>query len=175
MSDTRRSFMQSAAGIAAGLSGTTLAAAAEVAPPAEQPLACKPFAPSPIQVPKMKFGNAEISRLICGTNQFYGFSHYNQILSTIMKDYFTPERVIDVLHRCNQYGINAFNCIFGNRPQTDLAKFESQGGKMHLICQGGGDPSGMVKAYKPLAVYGQGEWVDRAYQEGRMDDVKEWC
>ena len=31
----------------------------------------------------MKFFNAEISRLVLGTNPFYGFSHYNNTYSTI--------------------------------------------------------------------------------------------
>jgi hypothetical protein len=177
MSDTRRSFLQTAAGVAAGITGTGTATAADaqVAQPAGQPLACKPFPPSEIQVPKMKFGKAEISRLICGVNAFYGFSHYNQILSTIMKEYNTQERVIDTLHQCNRYGINTYNFVMANRSVEDLKKFESQGGKMHLICQGGEDAAPLVKAVKPLAVYAQGEWVDRAFREGRMDSVKEWC
>jgi hypothetical protein len=166
MSETRRSFLQLAAGVAA---------AAQVSGRASQPLASKPFPPSEIQVPKVKFGKAEIGRLVCGTNSLYGFAHFNQILSQIMSEYFTPERVCDLLHRCNSYGINAYNYVPVPRSQEDLERFQSQGGKMHLICQGMEDPSPMVKAVKPLAVYFHGGKTDRAFQEGRMDDVKEWC
>jgi len=175
MSDTRRSFLQSAAGVAAGLTGTALAADAQAAPQAEQPLVCKPLPPSAIQVPKVKFGKAEIGRLVCGVNQLYGFSHFNQILGKVMSDYYTPERVCDLLHRCNQYGINTFNYVAVKRAQEDFEMFQSQGGKMHLVCQGSEDPAPMVKALKPLAVYAQGEWIDRYYQQGRMDEAKEWC
>ena len=165
MSATRRAFLQTTAGVA-GL------AAAEAQP---TELVSKPLPSSSIQVPKTKFGNAEIGRLVCGVNQLYGFSHFNQILSTVMKEYYTPERVCDLLHRANQFGINAFNYVPVPRAQEDFERFLSQGGKMHLVCQGMEDPGPMVKALKPLAVYFHGERTDRAYQEGRMADVREWC
>ena len=174
MSDTRRSFLQTAAGVAAGITGTAMAADTQVSGQAAQPLACKPLPPSPIQVPKVKFGKAEIGRLVCGVNQLYGFSHFNSILGTVMKDFYTPDRVCDLLHQCNRYGINTYNYVAVPRAQEDLEKFESQGGKINLVCQGAEDPAPMIKAVKPLAVYAQGEWIDKYFQQGRMDEAKEW-
>ncbi|HEY3834989.1 MAG TPA: hypothetical protein VGL72_00385 [Bryobacteraceae bacterium] len=174
MFDTRRSFLQSAAG-AAGISGLAVTAQGQVSEPGAQPLASKPFPPSEIQVPKVKFGKAEIGRLVCGVNQLYGFAHFNQILGTVMKEYYTPDRVCDLLHQCIRYGINAFNYVPVPRAQEDLEKFEAQGGKMNLICQGMEDVAPMVKAIKPHAVYFHGERTDRYYQEGRIDEVREWC
>ena len=170
MSETRRSFLISSSAVAAGVAGPALAAGA-----AEQPPASKPYPSSEIQVPKMKFGKVELGRLVCGTNQFYGFAHFNQILSSVMKDYYTPERVCDVLHQCNRYGINGFNFVPVHRSNEDLEKFQDQGGKMHLVCQGMDDACDMIKQIKPLAVYYHGEKTDRALQEGRFEDVKEWC
>ncbi len=168
MPETRRSFLCSTTAAAAAIASPALAAG-------EQPPASKPYPAAPIQVPKMKFGKAEIARLLCGTNQFYGFAHFNGILSTVMKEYYTPERVCDVLHQCNRYGIDGFNYVPVTRSQQDLEQFTAQGGKMQLVCQGMDEPLAMIKAVKPLAVYYHGEKTDRAFQEGRMDDVKEWC
>ena len=136
MPETRRSFLYSTSAAAAGAASPAFAGAID----GPGQLASKPYPLSPIQVPKMKFGKAEIGRLICGTNQFYGYAHFNQILSTVMKDYYTPERVCDVLHQCVRYGINAFNYFPGPRSQQDLEMFQAQGGKIHLICQGVADP-----------------------------------
>jgi len=158
--DTRRSFLQSAACAAAGLTG----AASLAGQPASE-----------IQVPKMKFGNAEISRLIAGCNPFYGYAHFNQTLATVMSEYYTPERVCDVLHQCNRFGINAFNYFHSPRAPRDLERFLAEGGKMHLIAQGAPDPSPVIKAFKPLAIYHHGENTDKAFQNGAMVDVKEWC
>lgn len=178
MSNTRRTFLQSAA-VAAGF---TSSAVAQVQGPPGAPgvrSAAQPAAPSrpasEVQVPKMKFGNAEISRLVVGCNQFYGFAHFNRILGTIMKEYYTSERVCDVLHQCNRFGINAYNYVNLGRAPQDLERFQAEGGKMYLIVQGVGDPVEECRALKPLAIYHHGEYTDRAYHSGEMDKVKEWC
>ena len=158
MSTTRRDFLQSSTGLAVSLPGALKAE-------------------TPVQVPKMKFGGAEISRLVLGVNPFYGFAHYNRILSTVMKEWYTPANVCDVMHRCSKYGINAFNYVHVERAQQDWERFTAEGGKMHLIPQVGAgvDPGMLVKALKPLALQRQGEVVDKAYHNGEMNTVREWC
>jgi hypothetical protein len=123
----------------------------------------------------MKFGNAEISRLICGCNQFYGFGHFNNTLGALMQEYYTKERVCDVLHQCNRFGINAFNFYSASRGVPDFEAFQAEGGKMHLIVQGTGDQTEFIKTFKPLSIYHHGENTDRAFHNGQMDTVKEWC
>jgi hypothetical protein len=175
MSDTRRTFLNSIGAIAAGLSGTA-ALSAQTPPQKGDQKPAAPLKPAAqVQVPRMKFGNAEISRLVCGCNQFYGYAHFNQILGTVMQEYYTPERVCEVLHQCNRFGINAYNYFPAPRAASDWARFQAEGGKMHLIVQGTGDSAQLVKTLKPLAIYHHGERTDRAYQEGDLDSVKEWC
>src|SRR5512140_757268 len=119
--DTRRNFLQSAACRAAGLTGVvSLAgqtaaqttgrggAGSDLGPGPGRVTSGGPEAPagallrpaSEIQVPKMKFGKVEISRLIAGCNPFYGFAHFNQTLAAVMREYYSAERVCDVLHQC---------------------------------------------------------------------------
>ena len=162
MSNTRRDFLQCGASLAAAsLSGaaSSLLAAPEV------------------QVPKMKFFGAEISRMVLGVNPMYGFAHFNKTLSAMMKDWYTADKVCEVMHRCNQFGINAFNYVHVDRGPQDWARFNSEGGKMHLIIQvtSGVDAGMLVKTLKPLALQRQGEIVDKAYHTGDMNSVKEWC
>ena len=160
--NSRRTFLQTGAALAAGL------AKAQNTPPTPA---------SEVQVPKMKFGNAEISRMVLGVNPFYGFAHYNNILATMMKEWYTPDRVCDVMHQCVRFGINAFNYVQLDRGPQDWARFVAEGGKMHLIPQvtAGVDAGMLVKTLKPLALQRQGEVVDKAFQNGEMDTVKEWC
>jgi hypothetical protein len=168
MSDTRRSFLHSTAAIATGIGGASLMAQTQ------QP-AAPPRAASEIQVPKMKFGKYEVSRLIAGCNPFYGFSHFNKNVDTAMREYFTPDRVRAVLHQCSRFGINTFNYYPGGRGPADFESFLAEGGQMNLIIQGMNDFMPSVKAFKPMAIYCQGEIVDKAYQAGQMDTIKEWC
>lgn len=81
-----------------------------------------------------------------------------------------------MLHQCNRFGINAYNYFPLGRAALDLLRFEAEGGKMHLIVQGGlDDPVASCKALKPLAIYHHGEVTDRALQNGDMGPVREWC
>src|ERR1017187_5827226 len=167
MSNTRRSFLHSGAALAAGLTGASATLAAQQAAPPQ----------SAIQVPKMKFGGAEISRMVLGVNPFYGFAHYNNNFSVVMKEWYTGDKVCAIMHQCNRYGINAFNYVHLDRAPQDLARFRAEGGNMYLIVQvsAGVEASMLVKTLKPLALHRQGEVVDKAYQSGQMQTVKEWC
>ena len=123
----------------------------------------------------MKFGNLEISRLVLGVNQFVGTSHFNSLLGMIMREYYTPDRVCEVMHQCNRFGINAYNYRHTERTQADLERFRAEGGTMHLVVQEWGDPIAVAKAVKPLAMHYMGEYVDRAFQNDDMEIVQEWC
>ena len=99
MSRSRREFLQSSALVALGVAssasrGQVPAGTADVA--------------STCQVPKMKFGGVEISRMVLGCNQLDGFSHFNSTYDGMMREWFTPERACELLHRAEFYGINAF-------------------------------------------------------------------
>ena len=133
--------------------------------------------PSLVQVPKIKFGGVEISRMVLGVNPFYGYSHFNNNFSSTMREWYTQEKVVEVMHRANQYGINAFNYVHMDRAPKDLERFQSEGGKMHLIIQvsAGVESSMLVKTLKPLALHRQGEVVDVAYRTGKMNTIRDWC
>ncbi len=178
MAQTRRTFLQSAA-LTIGAVGHPLTGRAEAqAPrsPARQAQSSAPPTPAvQLQVPKMRFANAEISRLVVGCNPFYGFAHFNDMLGTVMREYYTAERVCDVLHQCNRFGINAYNYVNLGRAPEDWQRFLGEGGEMHLIVQGMDDPVPLVKNLKPLAMYHHGGRTDRAYQDGQIASVREWC
>jgi len=174
MSNSRRSFLQSGAALAAGLAGGANAISA-AAGQVQEPPALKSAAE--IQVPQMKFFHASISRLVLGVNPFYGFAHFNGNYGNAMKEWYTPDRVCAVMHQCTRYGINAMNYVHLSHAPEDLARFQAEGGKMNLIIQvtSKADAGELVKTLKPLALQRQGEVVDDAWQSGKMDTVKEWC
>jgi hypothetical protein len=125
----------------------------------------------------MKFFHTEISRVVLGVNPFYGFAHYNDNFSNSMREWYTADRVCEVMHQATRFGINAFNYVHLDRGPRDWARFRAEGGQMHLIVQltGGVDTEAVVKSLKPLALQRQGEVVDTAWQNGEMETVKEWC
>ena len=97
---TRRSFLQSTAAMAAAMAGAS-AIEAQARSRASggiltEPASARPVAP--VQVPRMKFFDTEISRMVLGVNPFCGYAHYNNNFSGAMKDWYTPERVCAVMH-----------------------------------------------------------------------------
>jgi hypothetical protein len=180
MSNTRREFLQSSAVVAAGLiGGSKLLEAENRAQPETAALSQTgpASAQAQPQIPAMKFGGVEISRLILGVNPLYGFAHYNNNFSKAMANWYTQDRVCEVLHRANSFGINAFNYVNIGRAPQDLACFQSQGGKMHLIIQvtAHDEPAALVKDLKPLALQRRGEEIDAAFRNRTMDSEREWC
>jgi hypothetical protein len=179
MANTRREFLQTSAAMAVGLMGANsgLAEAAKAAQTAPSPATAAPARDGQIQVPTMKFGGVEISRMVLGVNPLYGFAHYNGNYRKAMADWYTQERVCEVLHRASSFGINAFNYVNMGRAPQDLACFQSQGGKMHLIIQvtAHDDPAALVRDLKPLALQRRGEEIDVAFRNRSMDSEREWC
>src|SRR3984893_7330241 len=88
----RRDFLQSAAGLAAS---AALASAAQPGDPA-------------VTLPTIALGSHQVSRLIIGGNPIYGYSHFNRLLSQHQTDWHTPERVVELVRRCERAGINTW-------------------------------------------------------------------
>ena len=183
--NTRRQFLESI-----GLGAAAAAAAAAPQVPAEvsgRNRTEPQYAPEPpqavpelvmadqLQVPKVNFGQTQVSRLVVGCNPFYGFAHFNSTLSGVMKEWYTPDRVCGVLHQCTRFGINAYNYVHVGRSPADWARFLSEGGSMHLIVQGMAEPELVANALKPLAIYHNGELTDRAFREGKRETVRQYC
>ena len=160
---SRRAFLKSSAGLAAALAAGPLDSAQE---------------PATASLPTVHFGNYEISRLVVGCNQFYGFSHFDGVLDQAMREWNTPERVCQTLLSCEQNGINAYQYahIEGMRTPEDLERYRAAGGKMQLVAVhlGKSPVEGVVSRIKPMALYHHGEAVDILFRNGKMDEVREY-
>jgi len=90
-------------------------------------------------LPMTNIGGLEISRLVCGSNTFGGFSHFSAARDKWLRRYFTVERITEVLARCAEHGINAV--VSGINPPLDEALKEldkAHGFHMNWVCTPGG-------------------------------------
>ena len=159
--NSRRNFLKSSAGLAATLAAVPLAAQH----------------PAPLgTLPQVRFGDVEISRMVMGCNQFYGFSHFNGLLDRVMMDWNTPERICQTLLQCQQNGINAFQYAHRENPLKDLENFRSKGGSMHLIATDPmlGPPDEVARRTGAMAIYLHGERTDVLFRNGKMDEAREY-
>lgn len=88
-----------------------------------------------IMLPRVDFCGLKVTRLILGGNPFGGYSHQSKARNEEMLAYYTPERIIETLHRAEAAGINTF--IMNNGP--DLVKvirrYRNEGGQLQWIAQ----------------------------------------
>jgi hypothetical protein len=132
-------------------------------------------------LPKVKFGKAEITRLIIGSNPFYGYSHFNALLDRIMLEWMTQNRKMEVLHRCEQHGINTWQLHYNDQPVEDFKRYRAEGGKMNLILLADfalmKDLALLPKVAKemaPLGIGHHGNRTDERFRNGEMDKVREF-
>jgi hypothetical protein len=156
---TRRMFLNQAAGLAA-------AAAAHAAEPEVKA--------APL-LPTVKLGPHQITRLIIGGNPIYGYSHFNRLLSQHFTDWHTPERVLALLKRCEQAGLNCWQNSYAERTLQDLDRYRAAGGTMHWLCLGKPDwdrhPEHVDDAAKrrPIGIAPHGSLADRLHREKKHD------
>ncbi len=155
---TRRDFLQQTAGATAGgaaLAGAGMAAAGPA-------------------LPTVRLGPHSVTRLILGGNPIYGHSHFNRLLSQHLTDWHTPARVLELLRRCEEAGINTWQNSYAERTLQDLDRYRKDGGKMHWLCLGKPDwdrhPERVDDAAKrgAIGIAPHGALADRLHRQGRL-------
>ncbi|MDI6827299.1 MAG: hypothetical protein QME62_02310 [Armatimonadota bacterium] len=59
-----------------------------------------------MEMPTTSIGGLEVSRIICGSNTFFGYSHFSAARDTWLKKYFDVPRIVEVMAKCAEFGVN---------------------------------------------------------------------
>jgi len=165
----RRSFLMTACG------GTTALAAANLARAGGSG---KAAAPSPA-LPTVRLGKYTVTRLISGGNPIMGFSHSTRNMSRHMAEYFTLERTIEYLQRCERAGINTWQFDHIEKPMAALRAVREQGSKLQFIClhaeRAKDAPLKTVIAdMNPIAFVHHGGVTDSLFRSGKAGQVHDF-
>jgi hypothetical protein len=161
-SSSRRDFLQQAAG---------LAGAAVLANPiraADPPGGAVPL------LPTIQLGTHAVTRLIIGGNPIYGHAHFNKLLSQHQTAWHTPERVVALLKRCEQAGINTWQNSYAERTLEDLERFRAAGGQLQWLCLGKPDWDQMpdriddTARHKPIGIAPHGALAEKLHRQNRL-------
>ena len=173
----RRDFLShslAGAGMAAALSPEeqALCAWAERPPaPAQRPESVR-------GMPCGTIGQRTISRLICGGNLFSGFAHSRDLIyvSSLLRHYFTPEKIMDTLQRCEENGINTAILRCDEHIIGVLDRYrQERGGKIQWIAQtypSVKNPTENIQLatdHGAIGAFMQGGIGDQLVAEGRID------
>ncbi len=135
---SRRAFLKTSA--AATLTAPLLMSLEEYALAAQSSAApAAPAAPSPkASLPMGSIGKVKISRLICGGNLISGYAHSRDLIyvSTLLRHYFTDEKIMDTWALAEQHGINT---MIVNPEDARAAalyeKYRARGGRIQYLSQ----------------------------------------
>lgn len=132
-------------------------------------------------LPTVELGEHHITRLIVGGNPLCGNSHYSPELSREMATYYTPERVVEVLERCQHAGINTVQARGDyHRVLHWIELFRRTGGQLHWIAQTASEMHDVFQnirilaAAGTIAIYHHGTQTDRFWHAGQIDRVEDY-
>lgn len=170
---TRRNFLLTAA--AAG-GAMTLGGRAE----AQEPLAGAGTPSGPLPTVKL-FGKHDITRMVIGSNPFYGYTHFNNLYDKFVREYYTPERRIEVLKRAERAGMNTWQVHYNTECIEDIHRYRDADGTMQIVLLADFDlmkdwkllPS-VVKDVKPLGIGHHGNRTDERFRNREMTIVHDF-
>jgi hypothetical protein len=136
-----------------------------------------PQAGPPKLFPKGKIGDVEISRMICGGNLISGYAHSRDLIymSSVLKHYFTDERIFETFRLCEANGINtAMLKLDDDTIRIVKAYWHEQGGNIQWIAQITNPDDLLGEVGRALdngavGVFTTGQMGDDLVQKGRVD------
>ena len=160
----RRFLAQLSAAAASGLAAAK-AGAADQAQKAQ---------PSPL--PAIQLGSHRISRLVAGYNPIGGYSYLGHHMDQHMREYFTVERTVEFLLRCEREGITAHQFSPSDKMTKVLQAVRQGGSKLKFIClhSGRAQINGIVESHRPIAVSHHGGATDKLFREGKSREVHDF-
>ena len=167
----RRDFLKSGAALAVGsLAGAARPISGTGAGLIETPA-----------LPTVRIGTLEVSRLILGSNPFWGYSHKSQQLDEEMKRHHTDERIMQILDEAADCGLTALASPPDERWVNLWARYLDKGGRLKIwISQCHGHPEQMpeeidrsIKA-GAKAIFIQGARVEEQFGQDNFDVLRSW-
>ena len=130
-------------------------------------------------LPTIRLGNHEVTRLIVGSNPISGYSYLGPIMDRQMREYFTPERVVELLSNCERAGINTHQFSNPELMTGVIRTLRERGSKMKFICLHSGETQSpgieqVVRDTQPIAIAHHGGVTDRLFQQGKSQQVHDF-
>lgn len=105
----------------------------------ETDAATKPVAPgSAATLPNGTIGKVKMSRVLCGGNLISGYAHSRDLIyvSSLLKHYFSDERIMETWAKCEAHGINTMITNPEDRRALEVyRKYRERGGRIQFLAQ----------------------------------------
>lgn len=138
-------------------------------------------AAGPTTLPTVRLGTLEVSRLILGSNPFWGYSHKSAALDEEMRRHHTDARIVQILDEAASCGLTAVASPPDERWTKLWTRYRAEGGRLKIwISQCHGAPEQMTQEIDRSvragagAVFIQGLRVEEQFGKGRFDTLRGW-
>ncbi len=151
-------------------------AAVSAAGPALARSAAGQDASKPDLLPTIPLGKHRITRLVAGSNPINGYSYLGHHMDQHMKDYFTVEKTVEFLRRCEGEGINTHQFSMSEKTPEILRRAREGGSSMHFIGlhSGRDGVKDAVAGLQPIAMAHHGGVTDKLFAEGKSQEVHDY-
>ncbi|MFC2125345.1 hypothetical protein ACFLU5_11070 [Bacteroidota bacterium] len=124
-------------------------------------------------MPSIMLGQHRISRLICGSNPILGYSYLGQHTDRQMKDYYTTERVVELLLKCEQVGITAHQSS-SRHDYMNILRERGSKIKVFTLTSTHEKIDTEITNANPIALVHHGGVTDRLFAEGKSNVVHDY-
>jgi hypothetical protein len=124
-------------------------------------------------MPMITLGLHRISRLICGSNPILGYSYMGQHTDQQMREYYTPERTVEFLLKCEKAGITTHQAS-SRHDYINLLRERGSGLKIISLDSGKEKIKETIRIMQPIAVVHHGGVTDRLFAEGNSRVVHDY-
>jgi hypothetical protein len=136
---------------------------------------------APDVLPSIQLGTLEVSRLILGSNPFWGYSHKSAELDQEMRTYHTDERIARILDEAAECGVTAVASPPDERWRKLWVGYSANGGRLKIwISQCHGAAEQMLSEIDrsvqagAKAIFIQGARVEDQFGPGHFDTLRSW-
>ncbi len=173
---SRREFLMGATAMTAGVTSAKLGLAA-----AEGLL------------PTVALGKRQVTRFIVGSNPVFGYSHFNRQYDQHMLEWFTDERIVQLLLDCEKAGINTWQASYNHNMGRQFPKIRDAGCRIQFICLAASwhfdanlprTPEAVVDGtikcaqaaakFEPVGIAFHGWATDTLFRAGKIDMLREY-
>jgi len=135
-------------------------------------------------LPKVKFGEYSVTRLMIGGNPFSGFSHQTKEVDEEMVSFYTAQRIKEAWDEARRCGINGF-CMRTDRHILRVLREYADEGKaegMIWFAQTAPELANFeanvrtalnLANLRPTGIYHHGGQLDSMWDEGRKDELRD--
>jgi len=128
------------------------------------------------QLPAIKLGDQEISRLVAGGNPIGGYAYSTPNLSRFMQEYFTVDRTADFILHCEEEGITTWQSHYSEKVRDALLLARERGSQIQWIAllSSREDNLREVLRLQPVAIAHHGGVTDQLMRQGKKEQIHDF-